>query len=269
MKSYIMKKILLIVALVLVGLNANAWNSQLDEAIVILSTKYLSPRSKLVVENFLGKTYADDVAYLDRLDKQKRSPYSRDVHYLHLDANLQPLAVEGDDAIKALNQAAAVLVKYETLPKKDIVAALRTIINLMCDMNNLSRIRIQGVDYSWQDFKVNVQRSASGSKMKETAPTKWSGFWNAYFGYHKGFYPALWAEDIDVCHGAQFAQFTQGTLNDWASQNGAVAMKLFSGSVKPEGLMTRVERLELEDLHCEMMAKAAFRLAAFLNYTLR
>lgn len=264
-----MKKIFLIVALILVGLNAKAWSSQQDEGVVLFATKHLTPRAKLVLENYLGTTYADDIAYIAKLDKQKRSPYSMEVHYLHLDTNLRPMAVEGDDAVKAIEQAMTVAAKYETLPKKEVVSALRTIINLMCDMHYLSKVRIQGVEHSWSDFKFNVQRASSGSLAKEVSPTKWSTFWNTYAAYHKGFHPALWAEDLEVCHGAQFAEFTQGSLHDWASNNGAVALKFYNANVKPDGYMTRLQRLELEDLHYEMMAKAGLRLAALLNEVLK
>lgn len=264
-----MKKILLIVALVLVGFSAKAWNSQQDEGVVLLATKYLTPRAKLVLENFLGASYSDDIGYIAKLDKQKKSPYSKDVHYLHLDTNLQPMAVEGDDAVKAIEQALTVVAGYETLPKVEITKALRTIINLMCDMHYLSKVRIQGVDYSWADFKFNVQRASSGALAKEVSPTKWSSFWNTYAAYHKGFHAALWAEDLNVCHGAQYAEFTKGGLRDWAANNGAVALTLYNANVKPDGYMTRIERLQLEDLHYEMMAKAGLRLAALFNNALK
>ena len=264
-----MKKIVLVAMLVFVSLNASAWNKAQDEGVVILASKYLSPTAKQVFDHYLGGSYADDVAYITNLEKRKRSPYTNEVHYLHLDGYLQPAAVEGDDAVKAIEAAVAVVQNCSLTPKAEVTAALRTIIHLMCDMHCLSNVRIASIPFSSQDFKINVQRAASGSKAKEYSPTKWSGFWNSYAGFHKGYFGELWAEEMDVCHGAQFAEFTKGGLRDWASNNGAIAMRLYTGNVQPEGKMSRIERLQLEDLHFQMMAKAGLRLAALMNNALK
>ena len=264
-----MKKILLVALLVLVSWNASAWSRTQEEGVVFLASKYLSPTAKAVFDHYLGSTYSDDVAYISTLEKRKRSPYSKEVHYLHLDANLQLVAADGDDAVKAIEEALTVVQNNSTNTKESVTAALRTIIHLMCDMHHLSNVRIESVPFSSQDFKINVQRAASGSKAKEFSPNKWSGFWNLYHNFHKGYFGELWAEDMEVCHGAQFAEFTKGGLHDWASQNGAVALKLYSGNVQPEAKMSRVERLELEDLNFEMMAKAGLRLAALINNALK
>ena len=263
-----MKKILLVVVLALVTLGAKAWTVQQDEGVVLLATKYLSPKAKMVVEEHLGTTYADDVAYLVKLEKRKQSPYSKNVHFLHLDANLQPMVVEGDDALKSIKQALAVVSASESHSKSDVTAALRTIINLMCDMHCISKIRIDGVAHSWHDFDVKRQVSASGSKEKEVSQSKWSSFWNLYAGLHRGFYGELWAEDMDVCFGAKSGEFMQGTLSEWVSANGEIASKLYS-KITPENTMLRIEFLELEDLHYEMMARAAYRIAALLNENLK
>ena len=263
-----MKKILLVVVLALVTLSAKAWTVQQDEGVVLLATKYLSPKAKMVVEEHLGTTYADDVAYLVKLEKKKQSPYSKNVHFLHLDANLQPMVVEGDDALKCVEQALALVSAYESHSKDEVTTALRTIINLMCDMHYISKIRIDGVAHSWHDFEVKRQVSASGSKAKEITRSKWSSFWNMYAGLHRGFYGELWAEDMDVCFGAKSGEFMQGTLREWASANGEVASKLYA-KITPENTMLRIEFLELEDLHYEMMARAAYRLAALLNENLK
>lgn len=264
-----MKKILLVAMLVLVSLNASAWSKEQDEGVVILASKYLTPTAKQVFDYYLGTTYSDDVAYISNLEKRKRSPYTKEVHYLHLDGYLQPTAVEGDDAVKAIEAALTVVQNCATTSKTEVTAALRTIIQLMCDMHCLSNVRIASVSFSQQDFTIDVQRAASGSKAKEYSPTKWSTFWNVYSHFHKGYFGELWAEEMDVCHGAQFAEFTNGGLRNWASNNGARVLGLYRGNVQPAAKMSRVERLRLEDLNFEMMAKASFRLAALLNNALK
>lgn len=263
-----MKKILLIVVLILVGLNAQAWSSRQDEGVVLLAAKYLSPEAKGVVERYLGTTYSDDVAYLVNLEKKGQSPYSKEVHYLHLNADLQPMAVEGDDALKALEQALAVVAAHESHPKGEVVRALRIIINLMCDIHTPSHIRIEGVQHSWHDFNVCRYAAASGSKAKIISRSKWSSFWSVYSAMHNGFHAELWAEDLDVCFGAKRAEISHGTLLDWVQQNGRVASKLY-GVITPERTLSRVEFLRLENVNCEMMASAGLRLATLLNGTIK
>jgi hypothetical protein len=80
-----MKKLLLIVALVAISFSAGAWNRQQDEGVVILASKHLTPKAKMVVDGYLGTDYADDLVYIYNLERRKRSPYSTEVHYIHLD----------------------------------------------------------------------------------------------------------------------------------------------------------------------------------------
>ena len=265
--SRTMKKILLVVALVAMSFSASAWNKQLDEAVVVLASKHLTPKAKMVVDGYLGTDYADDVYYINNLERRKRSPYSTEVHYIHLDEKMQIIAGDGDDAVKAIEEALDVI-KKGTGSRHEITNAFRTIICLMCDMHCLSNVRLSNVSHSQADFDVQIQRSASGSKAKEVSRVKWSKFWGAYNGHHRGYFAELWAEEMEVCHGADYDKITKGDLNDWASRNGAVAADLYT-RINPTNAMTRVEFLKLEDLHLEMMATAGFRLAALLNNTIK
>lgn len=262
-----MKKILLAVAFVAVAFSASAWNRQQDEAVVIAASKHLTPKAKMVVDGYLGTDYADDLVYIYNLERRKRSPYSTEVHYIHLDDKLQIIAGDGDDAVRAIEEALAII-KKGTGSRHEITNAFRTIICLMCDMHCLSNVRLSNVPHSQSDFDVQVQRTASGPKMKEVSRVKWSKFWGGYNGHHKGFFAELWAEEMEVCHGADYAQITKGGLRDWASRNGAIAADLYT-RINPTNAVTRVEFLKLEELHFEMMATAGFRLAALLNDTIK
>ena len=73
---------------------------------------------------------------------------------------------------------------------------------------------------------------------------------------------------MELCLGAQFEEFSKGSLNDWATQIGQKAAELYS-RVNPEYVMTRRERNELEELNYEMMTRAGFRLAALLNNNIK
>lgn len=258
-----MKKIFLVVAFALVASVASAWSLTQDEGVVVLASKYLTPKAKAVFDNYLGESYLDDVQYLTNLEKKKKATHSQEIHYLHLDGNFQPLKVEGDDALVAIEKAIAVVRARDSHSKMDVTNALRTIINLMCDIHNFSFVRIDGIAHSQQEFTFKCYGGDVG-KRKVANKVWWSRFWNSYGGWHPGFSGNFWAEDLELCHGKQREEFAAGELNSWVAQIGAEAAKLYERIV-PEYEMTRRERNELEYLNYGMIARASYRLAALMN----
>lgn len=261
-----MKKIYLSLALILgLCVSANAWNKDANEGIVVLATKHLSTEAASLVQQHLGDSYLDDVDYLYALEKKKKATHSKEIHYLHLNSALQPAAgtTAANDALKGIEQAVEVLRNRAQHSKSEVQTALRTIINLMCDIHDISRTRIEGVPHSQQDFRFACYKGDMG-KRKSASPLKWSSFWHYYSGWHPGFSGALWAEDMELCLGARRAELSKGTLNDWVAQIGTTAAKLYE-RINAEYEMTRRERNELEELNYEMMARAGYRLAEILN----
>ena len=258
-----MKKILLVLAFALTVSVANAWNKMAEEGVVVLASKHLSSDAKSMLTKYLGDTYADDVQYLQTLERKKSANHTKEIHYLHLDNALLPAKVEGDDALTAIEQSLAVVRARNSYSAGEVRKALRTIINLMCDIHHLSNVRIEGVPHSQQDFTFLAYGGDIG-KRKTTSKMKWSKMWSAYSNWHMGFSGNLWAEDIEVCLGAKREELSKGSLNDWATQIGETASKLYA-KITPEYTMTRRERNELEELNYEMMARAGYRLAVLLN----
>ena len=258
-----MKKIFLVVAFALVASVASAWSLTQDEGVVVLASKHLTPKAKAVFDNYLGESYLDDVQYLTNLEKKKKATHTREIHYLHLDGNFQPLKVEGDDALVAIEKAIAVVRARDSHSKMDVTNALRTIINLMCDIHNFSYVRIDGIAHSQQEFTFKCYGGDVG-KRKVANKVWWSRFWTSYGGWHPGFSGNFWAEDLELCHGKQREEFAAGELNSWVAQTGAEAAKLYERIV-PEYEMTRRERNELEYINYGMIARASYRLAALMN----
>ena len=104
-----MKKIFILVAFVLTATVASAWHKNCNAGVVALAAKHLTPEAKSVADKYLGTTYEDDCGFLYILERKKKSPFTKEVHFLHLDKNLQPLNVEGDDALVAIEKALEVL----------------------------------------------------------------------------------------------------------------------------------------------------------------
>jgi hypothetical protein len=60
----------------------------------------------------------------------------------------------------------------------------------------------------------------------------------------------------------------QGSVRDWAHEMGLRAKPMYEWA-KPGMLLRNEPRLNLEDIHLEMVARSAFRLAALLNDTFK
>ena len=255
-----MKRVLLlVVVLASMVSTASAWSERQDEAAVILATKHLTPEALSLVQGHLGERYNDDIAYLYKLEKSGQSPYTKSVHKLHLGADLTLANIDGDDAFKALEQAAKVVRERNNHGKSEVTAALRTIINLMCDIHNFANVCIDGVAHSQSDFKFQIVGGRKG-----TRTVKWSSFFTSYSGFHAGFSPAYWAEDFEIYYGATSAELSKGTLRDWVAQIGAKAAELYA-EIYPNREMPLRDRLEYETLGYEMVARTGYRLAALLN----
>lgn len=264
-----MKRIQLFAMFIVLGVSiANAWTKNADEAVVVLATKHLSVEAKSALTHYLGDTYLDDVQYLNTLERKKVATHTKEIHFLHLDKEYKPMEVEGDDALKAIEQSLAVLRARNAHSEDEVVKALRIVINLMCDIHNFSNVRIEGVPQSQADFKFYWTGGDAGNR-KKYRPVAWSHFWNAYGSYHIGMSGSLWAEDLSILMENSRKSFSAGDLNKWVAQIGADAAKLYASWATPDYQMTRRQRNELEELNSEMMARAAYRLAALLNDSLK
>ena len=259
-----MKKIiLLVVALVSIVSTATAWSARQDEAAVILATKHLNPKALSLVHSYLGDRYDDDVAVLYKLEKEALSPYSKSAHKLYFNADLTPKNIEEDNALKALEQTIALLKEHDKYSRSEVQLALRTLINLMCDIHNFANVSIDGVPHSYSDFKFEIVGGRKGP-----AKAKWSTFFVSYANFHKGYSAAYWADDFEIYYGSKGAELAAGTLHDWVAQIGAKAAELYAKNYPGREMPLR-ERLECESLGYEMVARTGYRLAALLNEILK
>lgn len=263
-----MKKIFLLLAFALTVSVANAWIRVCDEGVAILASQNLTPEAKSVVDKYLGASLKDDIHYLYVLESKKRSPYTKEVHFVHLDSQLQPKAADENDALVALERCVNIVNERNNHPAGEVKAALRTIINLMCDIHNFSNYRIDGVAHSQQPFKFKRTVYEYGKTKDQLANVKWMTLWTGYGNRHRGFSGALWAEDMALCLGNKKAEFSQGTLRDWVKETGAKSASFLS-FINPSYVMPVLMFNELEDTNYEQMVRASYRLAALLNEVIR
>jgi len=270
-----MKKISILLVFILSAFVANAWSRKCDEAAVIVASEHLSPETKKLVKKYLGKSFEDDVKYLYDLEKEQAPQLSKkarraaaEVHYLHLDNSLQPKEVKGKDALQSLEAALEVVRNHKTHSKREVTSALRTVINLVCDIHDLSKIRIDSIKHSKRDFWYNVPSAEFGKKKEEMRKYKWSKSWSAFDGGYSIYSANYWAEDLRIYIGNRYAEYATGTPREWAVEHGALAARYLE-MCKPKQVVGYTARREMSPVNYEMYVKATCRLAALLNENLK
>ena len=263
-----MKKIAIFLVLVLSVSVANAWFKPCDEAVVILASEHLTPETKALLDQYLGTDYNDDVQYLYALEKAKKAKHTTEIHFLHLDKKLKPKKVKGDDAYVAIVNSLNVVANHKSHSAEEVTTALRTIINLMCDIHTISNVRIDKIPHSMADFTYQSPGAEMGKARKKMNTYKWSATWHNYNNYPRGFSAQFRAYDFKICLDGKFAEYSSGTFKDWAKENGTLA-KSYLETFAPDAVVGHVERLSLNDVNYEQMIKAGCRLAALLNTTLK
>ena len=263
-----MKKIFLFLAFVSIVLVANAWTNNCEEGIVIMASRHLTPKAKAVVDRYLGDKYNDDIHYLYTLESKKKATHTKEIHYVHLDENLQPMSVEGDDALVALEAALAVVASYENNSDEEVVKALRTVINLMSDIHHLSSYRIASIPYSQKTHTFTRRSYDYGEKKNETSKVNWHKMWGSFSRRYSGFSSEFWAYEMNIGASKKKEEYSNGTLRDWVAENGEIAASYLT-ICTPDYVMPPFDFHSLEEVNYGMMARASFRLAAVLNATIK
>ena len=263
-----MKKIVLLLMLLMSVSVAQAWIKHCEEAVVILAAQHLNPEAKSVVDKYLGESYGDDVQYLYALEKAKKATHTDEIHYLHLDKNLKPKKMKKNDAYVEILNALKVVGAHESHLSEEVTNALRTVINLMCDMHTISNVRIDNIPHSKFDFEYKYAAAEVGKKKKDLNTANWSKTWRNYCNYPRGFSAKFRAYDFKVYMGNRYAEYSEGSLKAWAEDSGALAAKYLQ-LFQPDYTVSLTEHLMLDDVNYEQMVKAGCRLAALLNNTLK
>ena len=256
---------------------AGAWSRKCDEAVMIIASEHLTPEAGKVVKKYLGKSFADDVQYLydtERVQFKQMSKKDRkaaaEIHFLHLDSEFQPKNVKGKDALKATEQALEIIRNRNSHSKAEVTTALRTVINLMCDMHNLSNVALEEFPLSGTNFEFMMTKGSARGKGGKLIPYRWKVLWTyRYPGFHAAYSPEMWAEELDVMFGSKKAELSAGTLREWVGDIGNYSKPIYARLYKDNNhfLHATIHSYDLFSMSC--VGKASYRLAALLNETLK
>ena len=234
-----------------------------------MATQHLEPKAKSLVDKCLGAKYSDDIHYLYNLESKKKAKHTKEIHFVHLDGNLQPMKVEGDDAYVALLQALDVVAAHESHSDAEVTVALRTVINLMSDIHLLSSYRIESIPYSQGVHTFTRHSYDYGPKKKETSQVNWHKVWGSFSRRYTGFSGEFWAYEMNVGSSKMKEEYSKGTLKDWTLDIGTYTKDIYGVLEANGGNFLHPTIQKYEEFHMSCLARAAFRIAVLLNDNLK
>lgn len=255
-----MKRIVLVIAFVATIFSAEAWTGVVNRASYLIAQKYMTPQA-LAEYNRIWKL-RESVDYKWVADKNAKAV---------LDADLRSTTTDEKDIVVRIEKAVEVLRNSANHTDKEQFEALETLRRLIVELHTISRIAIDGVEHSQKDFEFTWSSNREGpspdkiDKYEKRGKLTWHKLWSSNFCFwHQAWSSDYYAYDIDLRFGRLREQAMQGTVRDWAQEVGVRARPMYEWA-QPDMLMRYEPRLNLEDVHLEMVARAGYRLAAIMN----
>ena len=265
-----MKKIILAVLLVAATLSAKAWNSSYDKAVLLVASHNYNPKTLRLVQHYVHEDVTKASNHLSWHRKNGRHLESAGWHQLHLDASLQPVTTDDNDAYVQIEKALEIIRNRKQHDDEVVSFAVHTVMNLIIDMHNLTNVVIEGVPQSGTDFQVGTSKGTANGKKAKITPYSWKSLWtHRYITYHGAYSPAMWAYDIEIMHGDKKEQYSAGTLRDWANDVGQYTKSMYDLLAANEGNFLHATIQAHEEFHMSCLARAAYRIAALLNENLK
>lgn len=267
-----MKRILLAVILLAATFSVKAWHYSYDKAVLLVVAQNLNPETLNLVKEYVGEDVTRASGHLAWHRKHDRYLHTAGWHTLHLDKNLQPVAMGEDDAYVQIERALEIIRSRQEHKVAEVKFAVHTVMNLICDMHNIGNVVIDGVPLSGTDFKVDTSSGTAGGRAATIKPYSWKMLWSyRYITYHGSscYTPEMWAKDIVLMFRDKKAEFSNGTLKEWANDIGCYTKGVYDVLEANNGQFLHATIQAHEELHMSCLARAAYRIAALLNANLK
>jgi hypothetical protein len=259
-----MKRFFLVLAFVAMACTAQAWTKVVDNASFLIAEKYMTESTKAEYNRILALKEMVDYKWV--ADKEMK---------VSLDADLCSTTTCENDIVVRMERAIEVLRNREKYSDAEQYKALLNLRKLNIELHTISRVVIDGVEHSQQDFEFTWSSNREGpspdkiDKYEKRGKLTWHKLWSSNFCFwHQAWSSEYYAYDINLRFSKLSGSAMQGTVRDWAHEMGLRAKPMYEWA-KPGMLLRNEPRLNLEDIHLEMVARSAYRLAAILNDNLK
>ena len=244
---------LILAAMAAVAVEASAWTTEVNKAILMLAEENLSRKAQKGVEEVLG-------APLSSIEfAQKGKSKAR------LNENGKSVTTDEKDGVVAIEKALATLGKKGASAeerKSALLAVAEHTVDIHCPANILIDKHLEG------DFKFGRENGRPrNSRWFKVDKREWQAMWHKLFHTQLGAWSSdMYIYDWHIATKGMAKQFKKQAVTPrlWAEQTGEVvlnSLKVF----KPNAEVGRMEITNLEEVNNSLMYKAAFRLADVLN----
>ena len=262
-----MKKIIAILFVATMVVNkAYGFKAFGHSTIAAIAENHLTEKAKGDVRAILEADITKHAMWLYSLRNKPQLAHIQEWQYATLNAEGKSVTTYDNDAVVALERAVDVLRNRKNESDSLVKASLRTVIQLVGDIHNISNIRIEGNEATKGfDFTLYAvtKGSSAGEKMTKRK-SSWRALWHNYTNRHDVFSPQYYAADIELSYANKKAEYEKGTPRFWAENVGEDVVRCLE-VISPNVLVKTEIEHRYENINDKCMAKAGYRLAALLN----
>jgi hypothetical protein len=260
MKSKILKKLLVIIAVIYAPLQTMAWGTEGHRICGQIAESYLTPQARLAIKKILGhesiamtSNWADFIksdpsySYLSSwhyIDFDKPYSYPEMQEYLSHDKNV--------DAYTKLNFVIEKL-KDKNTGKKEQLLYLRMLIHIIEDIHQPMHTA-HADDKGGNDFLVNWFKN----------PTNLHSVWDSQLIDFQQLSYTEYATAINFTTWAQRNEWQKAPIAQWLFESNQIAEKLYT-EIKPGDTLNYKYNFTHLDILNQQLLKAGVRLAGVLN----
>ena len=243
----------------LISTQAFGWGREGHETIAKIAESNLNPRSRKIIENYLGN---HTIVYFAKwMDDYRHTPEYSFTHYWHtvlVDEQYQYASRETSDALQALEDAMKLLKNYKEHSDSTVAANLRYVIHLVGDMHCPAHIQYKGMP---KDYNVTFGGGYLGAVIETPMHAVWDKLaiqscriWSV----------SEYASELDRLSKKEKKAIMSGTPKEWLHDNAERCAVQFV--IAPEGAVLEQDFINgTMPLIETQILYAGYRLAAVLN----
>ncbi|MBO5962083.1 MAG: hypothetical protein J6Q01_02930 [Alistipes sp.] len=241
----------------LVTVDAVAWTTEVNKAVLMFAEENLSNRAKKEVEKLLNAPLSS-VEFVNKGKSKTR-----------LDESGKSVTTNEKDAVVMLEKAVATL-ENRSATAQERKAALLTAAEMTVDIHCLANLHID--KYLEKNFVISRHNSMQiGFRYYTVKKTNWQKVWQkVYHTSHGVFSAEMYLYDWRIATKGMAKHYKKEAVapREWAEQSGKRAMQALK-VFRPDALLETADVFRLEEVNNACMYDAAFRLANLLNKSLK
>lgn len=236
---------------------AKGWNGLGHSAIAYIAERHLTPETRRQCRRYLKHTLPYYASWMDHWRNCPGFEHTSHWHSVPVDASLQSIRSEEDNAANQIRHACRRLKRYRRMSDSLVCDNLKYLIHMVGDMHCPSHTKyVDQPRYRSYSIFVNGRKTGSHS-FWDSSPSR----------FHKGWTCEDFARGLDTYSEAEIAAICEGSPEEWAHGNAAAmreTFRLLPASCEYADL-PEDDKARMRDISDRQIVMAGYRLAAVLN----